>query len=170
MTIRLARPALALAAVAALALATLAFSGAVPARAEGSSACKKWGTTSPDRLSNGQARKAVLCLINKQRSRAGLGKLDRHRKLQRAAQRHNSHMHGTGCFSHQCPGEASLDRRLKSSGYLSGGLSRWAYGENIAWGEAGYSTPRAMVRAWMAKRMPHSSVLTCFASQRLRVV
>ena len=46
-------------------------------------------------------------------------------------------MDGTGCFDHTCGGEGALDKRLEDVGYLDGGLTRWAYGENIAWGTHG---------------------------------
>lgn len=113
------------------------------------SACQRWGDVSPKKLSNGQARDAIRCLINNERQRRGLPGLDRDKKLQKAAQRHNKRMDGTGCFAHQCDGEGALDARLRSVGYLRGGLSRWAYGENIAWGPQSQGTPDSIVEAWM---------------------
>ena len=124
------------------------------------SACKRWGDVSPKKLSNGQARDAVLCLINNERQRRGLPDLDRDKKLQKAAQRHNKRMDGTGCFSHQCGGESALDGRLKSVGYLSGGLSRWAYGENIAWGHQNQGTPDSIVEAWMNSSGHRANILS----------
>ena len=96
------------------------------------SACGKWGDAQPDSIKPGEARKAVFCLINKQRDQAGLKNLDRDKRLQRAAQKHTDEMDGTGCFDHTCGGEGPLDNRLEDVGYLAGGLSQWAYGENIA--------------------------------------
>lgn len=124
------------------------------------SACGKWGKTNPEKLSNPQARKAVMCLINRERDDHGLGDLDRNRKLQKAAQRHNERMHGTGCFSHQCPGEPDLGRRLERVGYLGGGLSRWAYGENVAWGSGDRGTPRSIVTAWMNSPGHRAAILS----------
>ncbi len=135
-----------------LAIAILAIfaAGTLPESSQaGGEACKRWGNSSPGSLSNGEARKAILCLLNKKRQNAGLGALDRSKKLQKAAQRHNDRMVGTGCFSHQCSGEAGLDTRLGSVEYLRDGLSSWAYGENIAWGMYDRGTPRAIVGAWM---------------------
>src|SRR5262245_24155703 len=111
-------------------LFALAASPATPSAS--ASACKKWGKAAPTELRTGQARKAILCLVNKQRDKAGLGDLDRDKKLQKAAQRHNDQMDGTGCFDHECGGEADLDSRLRGVGYLVGGLTQWAFGENIA--------------------------------------
>ena len=148
---------LCLAALAALlALAALALASAAPASAQ--SACKTWGKMAPDQLRNGQARKAILCLINKQRHQAGLGSLDRNKKLQKAAQRHNERMDGTGCFSHECPGEAPLDVRLDD--YLAGGLSAWGIGENVAWGSGDYGTPEAIVQAWMDSPGHRANILS----------
>jgi uncharacterized protein YkwD len=149
MNFRRARLPIALWAAGLAALAVLAMSSATPQLAHAASACKTWGKMSPKRLAAPQARKAVLCLINKKRQRAGVGKLHRRKELQKAAQRHNERMHGTDCFSHQCPGEPSLDRRVKNAGYLRGGVGRWGFGENIAWGMRGKGTPKAMVKAWM---------------------
>ena len=58
-------------------------------------------------------------------------------------------MNGSGCFDHECSGEGALDVRLESVDYLTGGLSQWAFGENIAWGMDSLGTPEAIVEAWM---------------------
>jgi uncharacterized protein YkwD len=123
------------------------------------SACGKWGDAEPGSISNGEARKAVHCLINKERDRAGLKNLDRDKRLQRAAQRHTDEMDGTGCFDHTCGGEGALDNRLEDVGYLVGGLSRWAFGENIAWGMRGRGTPKAIVDAWMRSAGHRANIL-----------
>jgi uncharacterized protein YkwD len=152
--------------VALLALASLAAGmigvAGLPATAEagGSGACRQWADAHPEQLSNGEARAAVLCLVNRKRSRAGLRPLERDRNLQRAAQRHNNRMVGSGCFSHQCSGEADLGGRLKSTGYLSGKLRRWAYGENIAWGMERRGTPAAVVDAWMGSPPHRANILS----------
>ena len=142
--------------VALAAVATLALASTAPAYAK--SACKTWGKTAPDQLRNGQARKAILCLINKQRDQAGLRPLERNKHLQRAAQRHNERMDGTGCFSHQCPGEGALDVRLDD--YLDGGHSAWGIGENVAWGSGEYGTPEAIVKAWMNSSGHRANILS----------
>ena len=80
-------------------------------------------------------------------------------KLEKAAQRHNDHMDGTGCFDHECSGEAGLDARLEGVGYLSGGLSQWAYGENIAWGMSHQGTPESIVDAWMHSSGHRANIL-----------
>ena len=70
-------------------------------------------------------------------------------RLKRAAQKHTDYMQRRKCFDHECPGEPSVLRRLENVNYIVGGLRRWLYGENIAYGGSNYGTPRAIVRAWM---------------------
>jgi uncharacterized protein YkwD len=145
--------------VALLAFAFTAVTG--PSRATASSkvnACKEWGNVMPDDLAPGRARKAMVCLLNVERQKAGVGSLDSDKKLQRAAQNHTDHMDGTGCFDHECPGEADLSSRLEGVNYLIGSLIRWICGENIAWGSDKLGTPKAIVQAWM-NSPPHRSTL-----------
>lgn len=124
------------------------------------SACAQWGDTAPTELTLGQARKAVLCLINAERQAQNLRPLKRSKKLQKAAQRHNEEMLGTGCFSHECPGEPTLDDRLEQISYLVGGLVKWAFGENVAWGSGGdQGTPRSIVQAWMGSHGHRANIL-----------
>lgn len=131
--------------------------------AEGASAagpCKKWGNKESNEVTVGHARKAVLCLLNRERHARGLPKLDRSRSLQKASQRHNDYMQNHQCFSHQCPGEASLTTRLRNAGWLTSGLKSWAYGENIAWGSDHLGTPRNIVEAWMKSSGHRANILS----------
>lgn len=146
-----------LAAFAALALAALLVLAAAPAVAE-AGACNRYGDVEPQKLNESQARRAVVCLVNRKRHSHGVGELDRSGKLMRAAQRHSERMRSASCFSHQCPGEGSLETRLRSVGYLGGGLSRWVYGENVAWGMRERGTPEAIVEAWM-NSPPHRATM-----------
>ena len=137
-----------LAALALLAGAfMLAFSPATPSAS--ADACARWGDERPQSLRTADARRATLCLVNRERSQIGKADLRRSPKLQRAAQRHSSLMVDTGCFSHDCPGEGDLGARLSGVGYLVSGLLQWAYGENLAYGTRSRGTPKAIVDAWM---------------------
>ncbi|MGH2954258.1 MAG: CAP domain-containing protein [Solirubrobacterales bacterium] len=122
-------------------------------------ACDAYGSSSPTELTRQQGRKAIQCLVNVERDAAGLRPLKRNKKLQRAAQRHNERMVGTGCFAHECPGESALDGRLDLVGYLKGNLTRWMFGENIAWGARERGTPRSIVAAWMASPGHRANIL-----------
>ena len=122
--------------------------------------CNQWGSKESNEITVGHARKAVLCLVNRERNSRGLSKLDRDRRLQRAAQNHNDTMQNKRCFSHQCPGEASLTSRLQRVGWLTGGLSAWTYGENIAWGSGHLGTPKNIVQKWMNSSGHRANILS----------
>ena len=122
--------------------------------------CNKWGNKESNEITVGHARKAVLCLLNRERHSRGLSNLKRDKKLQRAAQNHNSYMQNHRCFSHQCSGEPSLTGRLQRVGWLGGGLNAWAYGENIAWGSGGSGTPRNIVHQWMNSSGHRANILS----------
>jgi uncharacterized protein YkwD len=145
--------------VLVLSAALLAAGGGAPAASAASKGCSL-GDKAPWRLSDGQARKAVICLINKKRAQHGRGSLDRNRQLQKAAQRHTNRMAQSGCFSHQCAGEGSLDARLRSSGYLGGKSGSWAYSENIGWGKNRRATPKRIVSAWMNSPPHRANILS----------
>jgi uncharacterized protein YkwD len=117
--------------------------------AQAGTPCTKYGEVRAEKLRNGQARAAIRCFLNRQRRKRGIPKLDNDRRLRKAAQKHNEVMVRKGCFSHQCPGEGSLEARLRGVSYLIGGLVSWTYGENIAYGGARYGTPKAIVKSWM---------------------
>lgn len=112
-------------------------------------ACHRYGNTMPLQLTHSQARRAVRCLLNRAREHRGLSHLGKDRRLHDAAQAHTNYMIRHRCFSHECPGEASLLSRLEGVNYIIGGLLRWTYGENIAWGGKDLGTPKAMFHAWM---------------------
>ena len=134
---------------AVLAVSIVAFAAsASPASA--ASACKRWGQTQPAQLDTGEARRAVLCLVNRKRDAHSAKALDRRGALQRAAQAHTDAMISQGCFAHECPRESPLGIRLELVGYLTGALSTWLTGENLAWGPELQGTPRAAVAGWMA--------------------
>lgn len=142
-------------------LAPLAAPAAGPAlaAAEAASACGRFGDKSGAELRAAQARRAITCLLNRKRAKRGLPRLKSHRKLQRAAQRHTDYMRRKRCFDHRCGGEPDLGVRVRRVGYIVAGLSRWAYGENIAWGEGSFGTPKAIVKAWMRSPGHRANIL-----------
>ena len=81
---------------------------------------------------------AVVCVVNQQRRHHGLVALREDGRLDRSAQGWTNTMVAHHVFSHG----TNFARRLSSVGF------RWSSaGENIA---TGFSTPAAVVRAWMA--------------------
>lgn len=138
----------ALAAALLVAVLALAFA-ASPA----SAAVCKGGSVPGYELTQKRAAKATLCLINKERSSRGIGKLKMSGDARKAALAHSSVMVRQRCFSHVCPGEGDLLKRLSQADYLPCDCS-WGVAENIAYGSGNESSPRAMVDAWMGSA-PH---------------
>lgn len=130
-------------AAALTALALLA--GPVATSEARGAGCGKTGVASKrsDRVALPGARTAVKCLINEARSARSL-KL--RRDLSKAAQRHTTYMYEHGCFSHQCPGEASTAERARKAGYMRG-ASSYRVGEVIALNRD-KASPRQVVRQW----------------------
>jgi uncharacterized protein YkwD len=117
-----------------------------PVAADGSCA----NATLRPRASNlAQVDLAVLCLINRQRTLAGLAPMRASTRLASAAQRHSSDMARAGYFDHTGPAGDTVARRIAASGYLQAGRSS-TFGENIAWTPTVSSTPAAMVADWLA--------------------
>jgi uncharacterized protein YkwD len=136
-----------LAAVAALLAATLVATLALLAspRVEAASAASCANAEAPAQgLERKPLRKALACLINKVRKQRDLVKMGKSRQLQKAAQRHTNVMVKTDCLLHQCPGEASIEQRIRRTGYLDG-VRHWAYAENTGCAV----TAKAMVARWM---------------------
>jgi uncharacterized protein YkwD len=113
----------------------------------------------PKQITTKQADAAVACLLNKQRKAHGLGKLRINHDLDKASRKHSEYMEKHDCFDHECPGEASVESRLRSVQYLISGLTSWIYGENIAWGGDKLGTPKAMVKAWMSSAPHRANIL-----------
>ena len=152
------RSAIKLATVATALLAVLAVGFGPTAASAHSHGCAGAGAA-PKSITPRAAQRAVKCLLNKQRTKRGLHKLHSSRDLKKAAHEHSAYMRRHGCFDHQCPGESSIDGRLRHSGYLKSGLHRWLYGENIAYGTEQYASPRSMVKAWMASSEHRANIL-----------
>ena len=98
----------------------------------------------PHEVSIAKLRKAVGCLLNKERTRRDRRPLERNRRLDLAAKHHNDKMLATDCFQHECPGEHGLTGRVRESGYTKG-RKAWSAAEVLGF----ENTPRQMVARWM---------------------
>lgn len=98
-------------------------------------------------------RKAVRCLVNHARNRAGLRGFRRHGSLARAATRHARDMARRRYFAHQRMGGPPLERRTRRAGWRGRNV-----GEAIAYGCRRSATPVAIVRMWLASP-PHAAIL-----------
>jgi uncharacterized protein YkwD len=85
----------------------------------------------------------TLCLLNFERTRAGLPPLVENPLLDRAAERHSSDMVRRHFFEHVNPDGATPQTRMAASGYSATG------GENIAFGDGGLASPASIVDGWM---------------------
>jgi uncharacterized protein YkwD len=100
---------------------------------------------------------ALQCVVNRERERRGLRRLDRTRSLDRASAQHSSDMAQNDYFDHRSPGGSTPAERARSAGYLSGARS-WRVGENLAWGTGPLATPNSIVNAWL-NSPPHRELM-----------
>jgi uncharacterized protein YkwD len=132
----------------------LALAGTLAAWAPSAIACPG-GALPAASLTVDQARAAVVCLINKKRTRNHVKPVSQHPLLDAAAQTHTDAMTTENFFSHE--GDGTPASRAANAGYMAGARA-WGVGEDLFWGAARMSTPRATVNAWMHSA-PHRSVM-----------
>jgi uncharacterized protein YkwD len=113
-------------------------------------------SVSPNRLSTGDARYTVYCLLNEQRAANGLPPLALNTSLSRAAQHHSRTMNARNFFGHT--GDGSPITRARRAGYMKG-TSAWGVGEDLVWGPGATGTPSYAVDAWMASPIHRAEIL-----------
>jgi uncharacterized protein YkwD len=121
---------------------------AAKARAKVASDRCESADSQPGQVSVTDAREAVLCLMNAQRTARGLKRLRAQPDLAEAAGRFARQMVRDRFFDHTSPGGSTMVSRIKATSYLRDAV-RWTVGENLAWGTGTKATPRATVDAWM---------------------
>jgi uncharacterized protein YkwD len=136
-------------------LLALSAAGAAPAIAN---ACTGANTT-PSRMSAGAAKRATLCVLNRERRAHGLRALRLDRKLGRAARGHARDMVAKRYFAHDSRSGASFATRIKRTGWTRSRRS-WTVGENIGWGGGSLATPASMVRGWMNSAGHRANILS----------
>jgi uncharacterized protein YkwD len=109
-------------------------------------------TATPQPPSNVEAQ--VIQLVNNERSAHGCPPLAMEVHLMNAAEGHSTDMAVNDFFSHTGSNGSSPGDRITAAGY--GGYTHWA--ENIA---AGYSTPAAVMNAWMNSAGHRANILNC---------
>jgi uncharacterized protein YkwD len=102
--------------------------------------------------------KQVLTLVNKQRAKHNLARLWVNTQLVNAARTHSTEMAQKKYFSHSSANGETWSSRIIRHGYTRSGCSYWRAGENIYYGSGLYSSPVAVVKAWMASK-PHRAVI-----------
>jgi uncharacterized protein YkwD len=103
------------------------------------------------------AARTTLCLLNAERRAHGLRPLRAEKRLRRAARSHGRDLVRYRYFSHTSRTGTRPLTRITRTGY---GRGRRLVGENLAWGRAGKSSPRAIVAAWMASPSHRANILT----------
>jgi uncharacterized protein YkwD len=93
--------------------------------------------------------RSTLCLLNSQRTSAGLRALSTSPVLSRAAAGYSAQMVRESFFAHRAPAGPDLAARLARAGYLSHAAAQWLVGENLAWATGTAATPRQLIAAWM---------------------
>jgi len=125
-------------------VAVLALCAVAPASA---AACAR-ASALPSAGTARTSARAVLCLVNMERARAGLPAVRANRRLARAARRHSRDMVRRNFFDHTAPDGAGPMGRVERAGYHRG-ASWWVIGETIAWGQGGLGSPASIVQSWM---------------------
>ncbi|OLE38765.1 MAG: hypothetical protein AUG48_00885 [Actinobacteria bacterium 13_1_20CM_3_68_9] len=133
-------------ALLALAAATLGLSLCLalgPGIAPADAACPH-AYAHPRQVPLPKIRKAITCLVNKERSKRDRPELNPNRMLGRAAQHHDETMLAQDCFRHRCKGEPGISRRVRKTGYTKHERA-WRFVEDL-----GYeNTPRQMIGRWL---------------------
>ena len=104
--------------------------------------------------------KQILALVNKQRAKHHLARLWVNTKLVNSARAHSTEMGEKKYFSHDSPTGEKWSARIVRHGYTKTGFSYWKAGENIYYGSGLYSSPIAVVKAWMASKAHRAVILT----------
>jgi uncharacterized protein YkwD len=128
-----------------------------PAAASASTPCDGAGAL-PTAANVEQVRSATLCLLNRERSNAGLAPLREQGSLRSAAKSYSRTMVRQGFFAHVSPGGSTMVTRIKRTSYLDGARG-WSLGENIAWGTGSRSTAAQTVNAWMHSSGHRANIL-----------
>ena len=117
-----------------LALTLMAFTSAAAAHSRGCG----YAHTPLHAATRSELRRAVVCLVNRERAKHSLPRLVANRRLNRSAQAWTNEMVAHRDFTHG----ADFAARITAVGF------DWSnVGENIA---AGFRTPASVVHAWMA--------------------
>jgi uncharacterized protein YkwD len=127
--------------------------GAAPAGAAGQ-ACAAAGAA-PGSVDDRALRRALRCVVNKERRRNGLRRLRRDRELGEAARGHARDMVARGYFAHKRPG-STLRGRLRAAGWTG------AAAEALGSGCGRLGVPQAVLDTWLASPRHRAIVLSRF--------
>jgi len=100
---------------------------------------------------------AIVCLINAVRAQYGLDPLRPNRALNASAMGHSRDMMAHDYFGHNSLGGRTPAQRMERMGAPC--ADGCVLGENIAWVTGSYSTPEAIVQAWMNSSGHRANIL-----------
>src|SRR3954470_24978386 len=146
-------------AIAFLATAAAALAAPAGAQASAQDAACPYADSVPTAATIAQASQATLCLLNNERAAAGLHPVAETPGLTQPSAAYSARMVAESFFAHVSPDGGTLVDRLTAAGYIAPD-GDWTVGENIAWGQAGLSTPRSIMAAWMASPGHRKNILT----------
>jgi uncharacterized protein YkwD len=102
--------------------------------------------------------RAVLCLINEERTQRGRRALERDSRLALAGAKHVEDMVERRYFAHESLGGSAPLDRIRRAGYGAKRRS-WMFGEILAWGTLSRSRPAAVVENWMKSPGHRAAIL-----------
>lgn len=105
-----------------------------------------------------RSRRALLCLLNKERRARGMRSVRDNRRADKAARLHSLRMVRLRFFSHIGPRGLDPATRLRHARYLPRRGGRWFVGEDIGFGRGRGGTPLGMFRGFMHST-PHRAVI-----------
>jgi uncharacterized protein YkwD len=114
-------------------LATAAIFGATASPDQAAAATCAGASAEPGEASRATLARALICAINTERHRHGLGVVRQNSRLKRAALGHSRDLVARQYFEHTTPEGSTVSQRIRRTGYL-GSARRWIAGENLAWG------------------------------------
>lgn len=130
-------------------LAVLALAALPPSTASAKRTTCRGTATVPTAHTLTKARKAAICLINRERSKRGLSRLRTNRTLQASASSYARDMVRHEFFAHVSPTGETLTERIKDDTRYLARARGWEIGENLAWGTGVKATPAQIVSSWM---------------------
>jgi uncharacterized protein YkwD len=146
-------------AIALLAAAVAALAAPAGARASAQDAACPGADAVPTAGTIAQASQATLCLLDNERSAAGLHPVAETPGLTQPSAAYSARMVAEDFFAHVSPDGGTLVDRLTAARYIAPD-GDWTVGENIAWGQGDLGTPRNIVVAWMNSPGHRHNILT----------
>ncbi len=111
--------------------------------------------------------RAMLCLVNHARVKAGLARLAKSPELDNSARKKSRDILRCDSFSHFACGR-EFSYWIRASGYLQ--TECWRAGENLAYGTGSLSTVRAVFRGWMGSPDHRANILGDFSQTGLELI